>query len=659
MGRAVLTIVTLNMAIFLVGNNSSHAFETPADDVLRGAASKLIRGKVQDETGNPVGGAMIQTVGSDAQAVYRTVSNASGLFLLRVPAEGYYGDSLLVKSSRGELASFLDRYHFTTDRSDPLQIVVRPLRSTVVNVVNSEGVLVAGATVNLIASLQSLATATTDVNGLASIRFPADCKVDWIAAFKDGQGFDYYENYDAFPTTERLEVPQRVELTLDGAMSVQVSVIDSDRNPIADAQVLPWIIHKQGKLSNAHIRGPWKTDADGRIRFDWLPKNLERSISFSTSHAKYHCPKMPYFNPENPEEKELTTVLYRNATIRGRITYADGQPAVGVRLQGEGRGNTNIYFRGYTSTKSDGSYELDIYPDQNTIVAVCNDQLAAPSVTDILLDPGKVLENVDFKLSLGTLVHGTITVGENKDPMIGETATLIQQGDNQAVLVRWNQTDKHGHYQFRIGPGAYTLQLADSEQINLMVTDERELVHDRHLVRPPRGILTGTVVDKDGKPIGGAEVLGESLNARGHAGFNTLTNDRGEFRCERWTDDMILVAYNEVLNVAGIQRVAADDQSVRIVVSLAASVVGQVLDAEKKPLPNCTVFLEISADGDGRCPTRKANTDSDGRFEFAAIPAMGSHRVQVLSLTNPQGLTTKTFQCTAPTRIELEPIVYD
>ncbi len=629
-----------------------------AEGTSHGAATRAFRGIVRDEMDQPIAGATIETVDGFGRPTYRATSLANGAFLLRVPSEGYYGDSLLVKDPSGERASFRSGYNFTTDRNEPLKIVLRPLRMTEVLVVDTTGNAVAGALVYLIAEHENLATLTSDENGVVKLAFPADAKVDWITALKDGMGFDYYENYDAFPSQERLEVPPQVQLTLNGARTVQVQVIDSLKNPVAGVYVTPWTIAKHGgKLSYVNFSGQnsGKTDADGRIRFAWLPSDFKGRIEFSIHHSKYHCPKQPAFTLEEPDETELTTIVYRNATIRGHVTHADGEPAVGIRLQGEGRGNTNMYFRGHTSTKPDGSYEIDVFPDQETVVAITDDTFAAKSATGIKLKPGELLENVNFELGPGSLIQGTITIGDQHQPMVDQTATLIQSN----TLVRWNKTNKLGQYQFRVGPGDYTLRLAKSDEINLTVTDELKIMNDQHIDRLPRGTLSGMVVDRAGQPVGDAEVFGESIAAVGHAGFKTVTDANGEFRSERWNDDQIVVATQTEFSLAGMQPVGAADQTMRIVVSPAASVVGKVVDAEQKPLAGCYVMLEISTHGVGRHPSRRMTTDKEGRYEFKAIPIGESHRIRVITEANPQAAQTKTFDAMVAERIELETILYE
>ena len=189
--------------------------------------------------------------------------------------------------------------------------------------------------------------------------------MDWINALKAGKGYDYYENYASFPTLERLEVPSRIELVLNGAIPLEVQAVDTLGNPIPNLLIAPWTIKKTGKLSYANVGGALirESNAEGRARFDWLPQDLDRAVTMLPYHEDYHCPQPPSLQLGEETDK-LTLTLLRNAIVRGTVTYPDGTPAAGIRLQGEGRGATNFYFRGYTVTDEMGQYELKIYPNQ-------------------------------------------------------------------------------------------------------------------------------------------------------------------------------------------------------------------------------------------------------------------------------------------------------
>jgi hypothetical protein len=110
------------------------------------------------------------------------------------------------------------------------------------------------------------------------------------------------------------------------------------------------------------------------------------------------------------------------ATVRGKITLPDGSAASGIRLQGESR--SSHYFRGYTMSRTDGTYEFHVYPRQAVMIAITDRDWATASHPGIDVEPGEVREGVDFSLTPGTLIHGTISVSDPPTPAPGDTVTL-------------------------------------------------------------------------------------------------------------------------------------------------------------------------------------------------------------------------------------------
>ena len=192
----------------------------------------LVRGRVVDESGEPIADAVVRTLGRVAeQKVYSTKSGSSGAFAMKVPSHGSHGPAFLVTDATGKLVSFVSPFSYTTDERRLIKVVLRPWKETQVTVVNDAGKPVSEATVVLQADYMELVRGTTNEDGATTLKFPSDARVDWINALKDNVGYDYYENYDAFPTQERLDVPKQIQLQLAGAVKVKVTVVDDLKRP--------------------------------------------------------------------------------------------------------------------------------------------------------------------------------------------------------------------------------------------------------------------------------------------------------------------------------------------------------------------------------------------------------------------------------------------
>lgn len=603
----------------------------PADD----SSSAVIHGVAVDQTGAPVAGASVSVPAVAFQARPEPVATAAdGSFTLTLNAPAVQYLTLLAKTPDGArqgLVEFHESDAFTVDT----RIVLKPSRRIEVRVQDADGAAVPGAQVGVIAHYQPVAAGATGPDGTAALHIPADAEVDWVFAFQPAAGFDYFENYHAFPTWGRPVPPESITLTLRGTRTVEVKVVDGAKQPVSGVTVMPWSIQTPGKLSYINLSGEQltsaRTDATGIAHFDFIPAEIQNGVTFLTHHEDYHCPTSPNLLPED-RDKQLVAAVYRNGRVSGRVTHADGTPAAGILLQGEGRGATNHYFRGRARTDRDGRYSLSVYPDQTYILAVIDGQLAAESHVGFHVAEGQQLEGLDFVLGPGVVIRGQATVGPDSKPAVGETVTLIQQtsaNDNNAAsgsvdLVRWAKTDDAGQYEIRVGPGSYRLKLPNTEQyetLSIAADTLEPIVRDFHAPRKARGELRGTVVDPAGRPLVNAEVYGESIASAGHAGFNTVTRETGEFVTDRWRDEMLLYARSADGRLAGAVEIDPDADTATLTLSPAGSITGRVVGADGQPLPGVRVTCNIEAVPGANRGTVHLNTRTDPRgfFEFRGL----------------------------------------
>ena len=76
--------------------------------------------------------------------------------------------------------------------------------------------------ITILIVVQSLLRA---VRPQAKPQLPADAKIEWIYGYRDNQGFDYFENYAAFPSKERLPFPEKMRHRFVGLCCRSVSKI--------------------------------------------------------------------------------------------------------------------------------------------------------------------------------------------------------------------------------------------------------------------------------------------------------------------------------------------------------------------------------------------------------------------------------------------------
>ncbi len=519
-----------------------------------------------------------------------------------------------------------------------MRIVVKPSRPLRVRVNDATGAPVPGAAVEAIEPLVFHADARTGPDGSALLRIPADARVPWVIGLKPGVGFDYFENVRTRPTSpdrpfDYPPLPAEVSLSLDGAQTMRIKVLDSKDRPVAGVVLSPNNLLKSGKAAAARIVSGTTvsvtTDDAGLAVFEWLPRG-NHWPGFDVRSATYFCPNPPRGRSPVPEPAELVVRVLRNTQLGGRLRFVDGRPAAGVRVRAEGHGPDLASHPRTTLSGDDGSYTLDVPPDHSYIVGVFDPTWAAPSHAGIVLREGQVHGGLDFTLAPGTLVRGVVTEAADRKPGVNLPVRLTEEGKllpkelrggtSREELSRGVFTDATGCYQFRVGPGRYELavQVYGSEPMTLEVKAEPEIVRDIALKGPANsGFLNGVVREKTAtgeRALAGAmiEVLSVALELR--TGI-TKSDSEGRFRVARGPGELKL--YVNGGKHAGFIAIPSEADNVSLVVPLASEIRGRVVDTAGKGLAGRTVFLRLESGPDYTTSghlRRGLFTDEQGRF---------------------------------------------
>ncbi len=534
------------------------------------------------------------------------------------------------------------------------RIVLRPALEVTVTVVDGRGAPVADAAVFVLDVVFPVGQAQTDARGIAVLRVPADARIWWIVGCKSGVGFDYFENYRSVPPTSFSAPPRAARLVLDGARTVRVHAVDAAGRPVEGVEFYPVTLQIKGKLRSVNLAplpiDP-RTDANGVATFDWLPMNLQREISFLSASLSDYLPDPTWFDPNRPDHVEPTArVLRRPARVSGKVTRPDGSPAAGILVEASGVvGKTRQQGgSGRAWTAGDGSYAMDLLPEQSYMISVIDDEWAAKSLSCVIVREGVAQTGLDLTLERGSLVWGKVTVGPESKPAAGRGVMLTERGSdvppgqfkNQArplndEFMRVADTDENGRYAFRVGPGRYQLDGPGrpgdrSEPIELEIVAGRDVERDFHLPRDdrPRRTVRGTVRANDagGAPIAGAVMVVQPIASRPPEASG-YADDRGRFAMPRFTGKVILYARSPAGDFAGYAVIDGDDdQDVALIARPAATARGRVVDEDGKPWASLDVYavVEVGLPAVGRDRPPGAGqmvlTDDDGRFTASGLP---------------------------------------
>jgi hypothetical protein len=625
-------------AILLAAYNAAAAQDSAPADAAADVSRARIDGDVVDEAGKPVAGAVVTTFGRKSVPTTRTAADGSFRLVLdetftRIPA-------VVASADNGAQQGIGSFEHPVLHLVAKLRVVVKRARTMNVRVTDAAKNPVGGAAVGVMDnSLRIVAQAETDARGDAALRFPADARVLHVIALKPGVGFDYYENYRSSPAIVLGPPPPQVTLTLDGARSIAVRAVDAAAGPVAGIELLPLTLRKKGKLDRINLSCATelkyvsaRTNGDGLAAFDWIPPLWLDGVAFLQSSADYSLPVLPNLKPADLEQT-LVARLLRNVAISGKATFPDGKPAAGILLQVQGRGDTSRYFRGFVRTRADGSYKLLVDPNLSYIIAVNDAEWAAPSHKGIVIDDSEPRKDFDFRLDRGILVHGKITVGEDKKPAAKQRITLAEswtyssdeRGGVRDSLLRSAETDNDGRYSICVAPGRYALAGPGGtfeREFTLKAGEPMERDFHVHQVdREDRKVFKGVVVADtfDGKPVACAVLQWNLVFG------NAVADDQGRFEFHRLPDnDRFMYARNREGTLATINRIGVDDDEIKITIGKAGKLRGRLVDKAGKAVVGVRIQCGMII-GPQENPHARASlltqTDDAGRFAFPGIVA--------------------------------------
>jgi beta-lactamase regulating signal transducer with metallopeptidase domain len=140
----------------------------------------------------------------------------------------------------------------------------------------------------------------------------------------------------------------------------------------------------------------------------------------------------------------------------------------------------------------------------------------------------------------------------------------------------------------------------------------------------PAKIVSGQVVDPNGKPVWGAQVAPLPITC-----FHVLTDKKGKFDVgwgPEWAGEYFFpMARHQELNLAAMVTITEPTEVVNIILEPGLTLTGTIQDPNGLPIPKAKVGLTLhtqaSAPGFGcGTPVEDVLTDDKGRYEFKALP---------------------------------------
>ncbi|NVB80962.1 MAG: sigma-70 family RNA polymerase sigma factor [Kofleriaceae bacterium] len=389
------------------------------------------------------------------------------------------------------------------------------------------------------------------------------------------------------------------------------------------------------------------TDVEGRVRIDGLVPGRYRIGGFADG--------LQTFSPiealvEVGVGTEAVLRLDPSARITGKVVDG-GKPVAGAyvsvaRKSPAARSAPRV-------SQLDGSFTLDRVPPGDGVFIAPPYEVETPAAFHS--EPGKTYDGVVIDIRPSAVVRGIVTrLGK---PVEGVGVCCVRTSTGAMSV----NTDAEGHYKFEgVVPGTYDVQAGSDEvgafklptKVTIAAGEEKVLDHELDMA----GAISGTVVDKEGKPVKGVYVrwMNEKTGDQGRA----TTDAQGRYRCGAMTGGGVYRAAvfpSSVLNVPyptvdgspyptiEVKDGKTEIDNIRISIDRPALALGgQVIDDAGNPVSDAVIRALPSAGGAPpqfhswlRLPM--TSTDGEGKFRIPDL-APGNYAVQARASDGAEGV---------------------
>jgi len=244
---------------------------------------------------------------------------------------------------------------------------------------------------------------------------------------------------------------------------------------------------------------------------------------------------------------------------------------------------------------------------------------------DIIRAEGFGVDELNAKIeeivpSANDAVNTSEVTGLVKDPqgqVLSNVRVTALRTDQECI------TDSEGKFVSACVPSDNTRYFFAVHKQRKLVGTGRLPAGERHVEinLVPAKMVSGTVVDPDGKPVAGAQVAPLPMT-----NSHVLTNRNGQFDVgwdPKWAGplkEFFLMARHLERDLAGGIEINEDTKNVRIKLEPALRLAGVVQDPNGVPIPGAKVGLSLRRGWACGTPVEDLVTDAQGRYEFRTLP---------------------------------------
>ncbi|MCP4641300.1 MAG: carboxypeptidase regulatory-like domain-containing protein, partial [bacterium] len=345
--------------------------------------------------------------------------------------------------------------------------------------------------------------------------------------------------------------------------------------------------------------------------------------------------------------------------VYGTVTSVDeglpvGDAVIGFVEGGDAMSNAAEAADGVRSDDS-GAYEVALPADAGGMAVQCSARGFVRETRPIPDGEGRV--RLDFLLYRSAYVGGTVTDVDTLAPVAGVTVCLLDARANVLQLMRQQNrlqaiTDAAGTYGFDGVPaGPYRAvvhpkaagYLFQSEQARHLEVQAKSVYDDVDFALAAGGAVTGIVLDEQGEPVEGAQVLVlptglvqtfmnrlSTLDVSPVEDYVTRTEPDGTFRVPGLDHDVEFRVRAEAKGYAWtvsdpfVTNRAAPEAKVRLILPRGCSVSGRLMHDDGTPAANRRVMMTWAGTVDSVAMTARpysSTSGEDGSFVLEHITA--------------------------------------
>ncbi|MGB7326385.1 MAG: carboxypeptidase regulatory-like domain-containing protein [Rubripirellula sp.] len=594
----------------------------------------------------------------ESRATVQATTDTNGGFTVEVRGNpiAFQQWKIVARTSDGRRAGFFrysDLEGATVDSK--IEIQVEPTKSHTIQVVDADSKPVADANVAVQFGYPHLVSGlTTDAAGQVTVKAANSERIDSVIAWKNGVGFDYEvyslgRNQRSDLKTAVPEFPDDGEtLRLEGAAPVTVKVVDASGEPIEGVRLYAWLLRKESanrelNLSYFTDTMSQSTDATGVSTFAWMPKWQTSGVTIWPTAEGYTRTRANY-DPA-VDDGQLTVTLERLVTIRGRVLDQKGEPAEGIAVHATGEGYGWDGGRDETKSAEDGTFELQVAPEQVYMVTVKDDDWVADAVPSFVVNSGKPVDGIELTLRKPTRLTGLLTAQPSGEPIKNERVIVYQFGDDldsiegatianpkksrryvRPMSVNVTRTDDDGRFEFLLGDGSYDIRPPRQETADeFEVSGEDTLTMDVTTEIQVKIKLTGVVRNRlDDRPLSGIRLSGVSQRFSGDD-WQALTDKDGTFAVERLGEPTYVLATNSDKSLGAVAVLPGDQNTLEMKLEETGSAVGvlhQTESSEPAAAEKIRFGIRIPDENNRTWSNRFGGsvvTDADGRFRLDGL----------------------------------------